>query len=325
MKEMIETMRKSYIKRLARMITAKGSSCTEDLEDVLDKMDALALEIIRYDEKTLMLPLEIKRMVAFIISPSHYITYDTKRDGDYLTVTASLFWTPNDLLPAGVGFVRSNINNFGSYDWTTSPETKECQFEAALRGSAATRAYYDAGIGLGFGDELPDPEVVEKKKSGTDLDKIPDPQAAKGGKRSKKTTRQPETTTEETDNDSSTNQENESKDTRKPGAYSPAEGEAADPTNAAKEDINGSVKKGTTSLEGAPANMAPSYTLEEALNTRADMGAYKGYTLGEILESKPKGLIWLFNKNSAVKEQVLTVIKSDPEVYSLFCENRSNM
>lgn len=327
MKEMIETMRKSYIKRLARMITAKGNPCTEDLEDVLDKMDMLAVEIIRYDEKTLMLPLEIKRMVAFIVSPSHYITYDTKRDGDYLTVTASLFWTPNDLLPAGVGFVRSNINNFGSYDWTTSPETKECQFEAALRGSAATRAYYDAGIGLGFGDELPDPEVVEKKKSNTDLDNIPDPQAAKTAKGGKKPGRPPKTNTEKTDNGSSADQVNGSKGSQEPRASSLTEGETTDPTNIAKAEIKKeTVEKESFPLEGTPStDNAPSYTLEEALNTRADMGAYKGYTLREILESKPKGLIWLFNKNSAVKEQVLIVIKSDLEVYSLFCENHNNM
>lgn len=321
MKEMIETMQKSYIKRLARMITAKGNPCTEDLEDVLDKLDVLALDITRYDEKTLVLPLEIKRMVAFIVSPSHYVTYDTKRDGDYLTVTASLFWTPDDLLPAGVGFVKSNINMFGSYDWTTNLEAKECQFEAALRGSAATRAYYDAGIGLGFGDELPDPEVVEKKQSDSEQDKVPDPQAAKGGR---KPGRKPKITSEKIEDNPSADQTDDSK---KPLGTSTVEDKATEEKNVAEGDTEPQVDElVNTPVEYPPTtdNVA-SCSLEEALKTKADMGAYKGYTLQQILENKPKGLIWLFNKNSAVKEQALTVIKSDPDLYKLFCENSNNM
>ncbi|MDE6626799.1 MAG: hypothetical protein K2K56_10600 [Lachnospiraceae bacterium] len=321
MKEMIETMQKSYIKRLARMITAKGNPCNEDLEDVLDKLDVLALDITRYDEKMLVLPLEIKRMVAFIVSPSHYMTYNTKREGDYLTVTASLFWSPDDLLPAGVGFVKSNINMFGSYDWTTTQEAKECQFEAALRGSAASRAYYDAGIGLGFGDELPDPEVVEKKQSNSDMGKIPDPQAAKNGR---KPGRKAKVSPEKVENNPTANQKDESENSLD---IANSGGKAAEDTAVTKEDANTQVvKPENTPLEHSPTtDSVSSYSLEEALKATADIGAYKGYTLQEILENKPKGLIWLINKNSAVKEQALTVIKSDPDLYKLFSENSNNM
>lgn len=322
MKENLEIMRQAYLRKLVRMIEAAGKKCEPSLDAILDNLDCLALEIPHFDEKRMLLPLEIKRMIAYVISPNYRMEYESIRDGDYLTVVAKLFWETEDIYPAGVGFMRANIRTYFMDKFVSTEEEKECKFEATVRGSAATRAFYDAGIGLGFGDEIPDPEQMEKDMTESEQTPMPDPKSAKNDTNTKGNKRGQKSRALQGQDASSVNLVNTPVAVAEEKTSAPACNTAVVEQTVMPEKEDQMDKSAQSTLFDKKQDVLnePLISLEEAKKAVADMGQATGHTLGEIFEKQPKNLLWLWNKGSAMKKEIEIVIRSDPELYKMFCE-----
>jgi len=150
MEDFKEVMRQEYLKTLADKEKKNGAKDVEyTLESILHNMSFLAETVKSFDEENKYLPLNTKKMLAYLLSPTNRVEYVVRRGDNWVECEASFYESETSTAPSGKGFAKSFRSQVykGSY---LSDEERESCLEAYVRGRAASRAYTDAGIGLQF-------------------------------------------------------------------------------------------------------------------------------------------------------------------------------
>lgn len=304
-----ELLRKHYISLLCKKIKATKQVECETAEDIFEYLPYLAKEKVEYgDEKTSWLDITTKKMLAKIIDPNCRLEYSViERTKTELAIEARLYWSDSEF-PAGIGFVKRSLSQLVTNDKTATQV--EIEFEALVRGAAATRAFTDAGIGLEFyGDgfdslfeEIESKEAtdrLERKKEDakTQFEKsvpqIPSAEERKAATRKR-------------------NAEKKAKEAEK--ATPPEEEPITLPpsVNEATEEAPETVSMEEPTVPVAePIAPSPSLTVEEAKMVIADMGNFTGQPLGLIFEANPRNLVWLVRNGSAVADAARVIVEAD--------------
>lgn len=136
-----------YITLLCKMISEKGVNA-KNLEDIFDNLPLLATKVMHYGEESMYLNLNMKKMLAKALDPGMRITFKVvERTKTDIAVEAFLYWS-DETNYAGYGFAKRSLETLVTNDYEA--KKLEASFEALVKGSAASRALTDAGIGLEF-------------------------------------------------------------------------------------------------------------------------------------------------------------------------------
>lgn len=296
-----ELLRNHYISLLSAMIKSKGIEECNSSEDIFSNLRFLAKEKVEFgDEKTSWLDINTKKMLATIIDPDYHMEFKVlERTATEIAVEAKLFWSGDDF-PAGVGFVKKSLAQMVTND--ADAHKAETEFEALVRGAAATRAFTDAGIGLefysdGFDDlfnELEMKEATErierkketsKKEFDSAVPSIPSVAEQKAKRSSMKKVKE------------SIEQQ---KIIESPATLPPQEKIVINNENPVSELETQEITKAV-----------PTLSLDDAKKQIADIGVYQGKSLGLIAETNIRGLVWLIKNNSAVSEAARMIVEDD--------------
>lgn len=299
-----EVLRNHYTNLLCRMINEKGANA-RTIEDVFDNLPLLAKKVMHYGEETMYLDLNMKKMLAKALDPEVRIMYRvTERSKNELGVEAFLYWG-NDSNYSGYGFSKKNLELIVTSQ--SDAMLKETNFEALVKGAAASRALTDAGIGLEFFcDEMDDllsemesmevEERIERKeeKEKESFEKKV-PQVPSNEERKKKRIAESRKAAKEETaslDEEQVNSENSLLPTEEPDMVSFI------PSDAALE----AVSKAFETID----------ELENAKNTVCDSGDYAGQTLGEIAANNMRLLVRLArDPECGVKDQARAIIIAD--------------
>jgi len=285
--ENINIMQQAYVKALAKEITKQGTPCADTLEAVFENMEVLAKEIDHYGTKKKFLPLNVKKLFAFLIAPRNRIEYDTTLGDSDVRVEAKFYWTPEDIHPAGVGLVKLSSNQIAPDQFLSEAERKNLM-ESTARGMAATRALYDAGIGLQFSGDIDDDNSDPSTPPDSNPENITIPEPNPSPEKKRRTPKE---------------------EKKKEAAH-----------------IETSVTDSTSKEPADTSSSAPEETLSEpvtidTINTSpdtvlADVGCYTGLSLSEIYQIKPRNIVWLYrnSESEAVKCAAKSIIMADDEL-----------
>lgn len=274
-------IRKSYENELMSLIRENGGECN-NAEEIWDNLPFLAKQMSKYDEISLYLPLQIKKMLAYIIDPDYRIEYTVEKTENSCTVEAFFYWSDKENA-AGRGFVKRYLTQIFPNN-SLSAEERESVFEATVRGQALSRAITDAGIGLQLAGDCFDlsPDIQETEEVTTKSEKksdAPMPQI--------------------------------------PPQKKPIISQAEDAVSSVAEVSNG-VDTATTEKkvrENVPKDSSPTVNLTESFKAVADVGTYKGYLLGDIYKKAPLNIAWLANNQaSKVSGDARAIALSDPHL-----------
>lgn len=286
-----ELLRRHYERLLIEQIN-KNKGNAETPEDIWDNLHYLEKKVTKYDEIVSYLPLQLKKILAFILDPDNRIEYVVNKTAEYCEVEARFYWSSCET-PAGIGFKKMYVNQIRSTD-SISHEERESALEATVRGCAATRALTDAGIGLEFYGDCFDYDFeeddAESRLNQMADDKLPQPENDNGKKAAKKSESKPVS-------EASASKTDAPIDTK--------------PEKVAKTEITSSATNESTEAEDTTL---PPLTLEDAKNAIIDIGSYQGNKLGDIFNLQPRNLIWLVNNHSAVAKEAKMLIETNPEL-----------
>jgi len=305
-----ELLRNHYISLLCKKIKAEKSNITcETAEDIFKYLQYLAKEKVEYgDEKTSWLDITTKKMLAKIIDPDCRLEYTVvERTKTELAIEAKLYWSDSEH-PAGIGYVKRSLTQLVTNENTASQI--EIEFEALVRGAAATRALTDAGIGLAFyGDGFDSLfEEIEEQEVDRRLERKAEESKAQFNKAV------PDIPSAEERKAATRKRNAEKKATEAEKATTPVEEPTTLPSsvNEATAEATETVSTEETTVPVAePIAPSPSLTVEEAKMVIADMGNFKGQPLGLIYEANPRNLVWLVRNNSAVADAARVIAEAD--------------
>lgn len=293
-------------------IKDKGGQA-ESPEDIWMNLKYLATSYKSYGEEKLIMPLQIKKILAYILDPEYRIEYNVNKTEKECVVTASFFWGGTDIA-AGQGFVKRYINQIFPMD-NMSPEERESIFESTVRGLAAARAITDAGIAMEFYTDLLetlDPEMSDVKEdkgnnsgspAGQKVPAIPSNNKKKEDAIKAKIQRENSKVAADTSEETETTQ-----------GYDVPNGDVTvsmAPEN--KETMNGS-----GSLLSSPATENEKISgdqIEWAKNVVADIGKFKGHTLQKLIDcGKVSAIVWLVNNaNGDTAKAADILMRTDPK------------
>lgn len=271
-------IRKSYENELMTLIRENGGECN-DAAEIWENLPFLAKQMPRYDEISLYLPLQIKKMLAYIVDPDYRIEYAVEKTETACTVEAFFYWSDKETA-AGRGFVKRYLNQIFPNN-SLSAEERESIFEATVRGQALSRAITDAGIGLQLAGDCFDlsPDIQESEEA-----------AAKDEK--KTAAQMPQIPPQ------------------KKVVASPIKDVASSAVEAATDGETVATEK--TVSENVPKEPSPTVDLTEAYKAVADVGTFKGYLLGDIYKTNPLNIAWLANNQaSKVSDAARLIALSD--------------
>lgn len=304
MLEVKELLRKSYEKIIMQKIREKGGH-VENPEEIWDNLTYLAQEVQKFGETRLFLPLQVKKMLAYIVDPDNYVEYQVNSDENSCTVEARLYWTGSSY-PSGVGFVKRYVNQIFPNN-SMSPEERLSIMESTVRGLALSRAITDAGIGMHlYGDCFDfNVEALEKDEAEKEINKeaekkvpnIPSAEEKKVQRLAAKAAKE--------------------KAERKPQEEMTEAMDAAVAVPVEVPKVTAVAEDNTLHDEKEPEKdevYVSSMSIEEARKAVADKGALAGNTLGVIFDKKPLNLIWLINNHSAVSDAAMALVESDDEL-----------
>lgn len=280
MNKVKELIKKSYEKKLLELVEKNGGpSITAD--EIWDNIHYLASKVQSFGEEILVLTLQVKKMLAYIIDPDYHIEYEVVHGTDCCSVEAKLYWAGEEK-PAGVGFSKRYRQQIFPKD-SLSSEERDSSMEASVRGLAASRALTDAGIGMQFyGDvfdhkfdifEGEEAAATETRKKMSKVPEIPSAEEKKKAKVAAKKSVPPKV---------------------EPATVPPAE---------EKVEKQPTVKTENTAMD-----------LEKAKNAICDKGTYAGNPLGAVYQASPRNLIWLINNGSEVADAARAIVMSDPDL-----------
>lgn len=311
-----EILRNHYINLLSMKINAKGGRAEKpSAEAVFANIQLLAKEQVQFgDEKTYWLDINTKKMLARIIDPDVRLEYNVvERTKTDLAIEARLYWSDSET-PAGIGFVKRSLSQMVTND--KNAEQIEVEFEALVRGAAATRALTDAGIGLEFYSDGFDTlfnqlegteaeQQLERQLQGKkeQFDKavppIPSAEELKAGKIKGKADKK----TKEKEAEKTVDPKTEP---TTPLPEETAIKEESNPTPV--EDVSTHESDDTTTSQ---AETSVGMTVDEAKMQIADIGNYAGQPLGLIFEANPRNLVWLVKNGSAVADAARVIAETD--------------
>jgi len=304
-----ELLRKHYISLLCRKIKASKQVTCETAEDIFEYLPCLAKEKVEFgDEKTSWLDITTKKMLAKIIDPDCRLEYSIiEKTKTELAIEARLYWS-NSEHPAGIGFVKRSLSQLVMNDKNASQV--EIEFEALVRGAAATRAFTDAGIGLEFyGDGFDSLfEEIEEKEATDRLDRKKEDSKTQFEKAV------PQIPSAE-ERKAATRKRNAEKKAKEAEKVTPPEEEST--TLPPSENKETEETTETVSMEEPtvpvkePIASSPSLTVEEAKMVIADVGNFKGQPLGLIYEANPRSLVWLVRNGSSVADAARVIVEAD--------------
>ena len=302
-----EVLRKHYTTLLCQKIkNANKQLKCDSAEDIFEYLPHLAKQKVEFgDEKTSWLDITTKKMLATIIDPEYRLEYTVlERTKSELAIEAKLYWSDSEH-PAGIGFVKRSLTQMVTNDKNASQ--MELEFEALVRGAAATRAFTDAGIGLEFyGDGFDSLfEEMEEMEADTLLER-----KAEDAKAQFERAVPPIPSAEE--RKAATRKRNaEKKAKEEEKLTAPVE----EPTSPVSEEPTLPLFESNVIEPAAePEPTAPassSLSLEEAKMAIADMGNFKGQPLGLIFEANPRQLVWLVRNGSTVSDAARLIIEAD--------------
>ncbi len=304
----LKVLQDHYLRMLSKKIESKGGPRCASLDEIIENI----LFLGEKTEDTFYLSLQDKKMIAFLFAPQNRLEYRVERTETSVAVEALFYWEPEDVNPAGVGFVKM-VNSQVDQELFVTDEIRNTKLEAIARGRAASRALYDAGIGMEFYGDIIAPEEYEnsiaKAEAGSETEKTPP------------TTRiQVEASEPTKDIDVQPALPVPKRNKKKATAPTPQpykEKYAAAGDNGGEESDTEPVEAEAHSPAPA-ADLAPTAGAEIALNDAyeaiADIGNHHGETLKDIYEKYPKNLVFLVNKGSNVRDEALAIIRSNPEL-----------
>ncbi len=285
-------LKKNWITFLGKVMKEQG--CPYDIrttEDIIQNLYYLSKE----DNKgSRYIPLQYKRVLEKLIFGAFNTSFEyedgkdvyfEKIDGT-LICTANVYWVQfidGQKKILGHGFHSMALSEVMSGIFMTDEERK-AKWKSTVIGGAKSRALHDGGIGLEFYGDIFAPEI--------NLDEAETKDDSKN------------TSSEEKDN-------NEYSASGLPIPKAKRRGRPKKETENDVTDI--SKNKDTENVN---------ISIEKARNTCADIGNYKGLTLGEIYEVAPKNLIFLLNnsKNKDVISSAKVIVRADKELLERFGE-----
>lgn len=290
-------IRKSYETELMNLINQNGGSC-DSPEDIWSNLKYLANKVTKFNDTLLYLPLQIKKMLAYIVDPDYRIEYTVQKAENVCTVEAFFYWSDKEY-PAGKSFVKRFISQVYP-DHAMTAEERESVFEATVRGLAASRAITDAGIGLQIYGDCFDMSLDQQEETETSNQqqqeaegKVPEIPSNNDKKQQKR-----EAAAKKTAKENASAKEKEENKTK------PEEKPVEVPSVSSNEPVT---EEETGSNE--------TVDLTDALAQIADMGTFTGYPLGEILEKMPYNIAWLANNAaSKVRSAARAIAMSDPNL-----------
>lgn len=294
-------IKESYEKILLQKINEKGG-CASCADEIWDNLTFLAEEVQKFDEVKLYLPLQIKKMLAFVADPDYSVDFTVQETDEYCAVEAKVFWS-GSTTAAGTGFVKRYLSQIFPAD-SMSPDERKAQIEATVRGLALSRAITDAGIGLhlygdcfDFNESKLEESEAEKSLENSVKNKVPQIPSAEE-KKAKALAAKAEKAKTET-----------------AAAVNVPKVTATAPTtetenNVSSEDIVEAKEAGKKPAVSTKNTMS----IEDARKQVADKGTYAGHELGVIFDKKPLNLIWLINNGSAVSGAARVLVESDEDL-----------
>ena len=315
--KIVDILKDSYIKTLESRINKvrKADTPIHGVDEVLLHLELLAKPITRYGENVAYLPIDVKKMIAFIVSPLNHFDYEIAKGNDsdgtpFVTVVARFYWDDSEMV-SGTGRVTLRPKDIRKSDFLSEQE-REYLLEPTAIGSAESRALTNAGIGLQlyYGDSI-DPDVFRL------LDKSVSP-----------------TVQEETKNASVDSKDSKESPSNVPTAHvtgNPIPNKEL-PNKSRKIDLEqldidalcDEVEENTVSTKPElepKSTMEPSApkesdnSLNEAFNVVVDdsCASLCGNSLRDIYNAKPRKLIYIAekSKDKTVVEAALKIIYSD--------------
>ena len=333
-----DVMVKNYINFLARAM--KNNGCTADIrteEDILnyDNLYYLSKEDSRGSR---YIPLQYKRMLEKIILGvfSSSFEYTDKEDVYIEKIGETLICTANVRLVSyqedgskrvlGHGFHSLSLDEIMPGEFLSEAQ-RISRMKATVIGGAKSRALYDAGIGLEFyGDvfapeeNLDEHEVVPiaAPKSTTENPYI-----------SKPVEKEEEITSEK--KESNPEMSDLGLPIPKPKRGRPRKDAAATVTAETTAEVPTASTHVVPTTAEEPASVQETVKAEEAMEVAemsmdvakaitADLGNYKGMSLGKIYEVAPKNLIFLVRHSTSddVQRAAKIICKADPVLSERF-------
>lgn len=303
MKDAKEVLRNSYERILMEKINGNGGH-VESPDDIWVNLRYLATSYMNYGEEKLVMPLQIKKILAYILDPDYRIEYEVVRTDKDCTVTASFYWSGSDT-PAGRGFVKRYINQIFPND-SLSFEERDSIFEPTVRGLAATRAITDAGIAMQFyADSLDmlEPEMTEADRNKAAKTKVPEVQS----------------------NNDRAKEALQEKSKNRGGTHVPPQTVSSNEPQTAPNMVTGQTEKISSEVAGdlsdlfsdASQGMKDMPSADEinwAREIMVDIGRFKGYPLKSLIDGdKLNGIAWLSrNASGDVKRAASILMQGDP-------------
>lgn len=276
-------------------------------EQIFENLDAFSKSVSKFGEEQKYIPLQIKKMLAFILDPEYRIEYKVNKTDRWCEVEAFVYWSGSDV-PSGTGFKKLYVDQVRRNDMI-SVEERESGLEATVRGAAASRALTDAGIGMEFYGDLFDTDI-DKEDAERSLD-------LKVATTAPTATTVPTVTPGELTGMPSlmSNEEKKAQKRRQKAAQAQPVAEAPKQEVPTQEFTANE----TPAQEEVPAPVSAeaSMSIDEARAAIVDIGTFAGSELGTLFDTRPKTLIWLVNNNSVISEACKVLINTEPELAQL--------
>lgn len=278
-----------YTNLLCEMLAKKGKD-VRTIDEVFSNLSLLATKVKSFgDEEARFLPLSVKRMLAKALDPESRIVYNvSEHTKTELAVEAFFFWG-HDSEYSGYGYSKKSLESLVLNSSSASEE--ELNFEALVKGAAASRALTDAGIGLEFFCDEFDALVTSMEENEAIETAI------------RKEEKERESFNEKVPNVPSIEQQKKTRTKQTVGNK-----------NAGKELPLPSSTEGSSLEKDNFVNttLPDTNELSKAKNTICDVGEFEGQTLGEIYAKNPRLLVKIArNPDSKVSNEAKALVISD--------------
>lgn len=274
---------------LRAIIGKKGGNAEGE---IFDQLMYLTDSIESFGETRLYISLPVKEALVRMLDADARFSYEVKfsKEGDAVEVTCYLKWSDCEEY-SGQGTCTRFLPSIFKFDSLTEDERKE-KWIKTCKSLARADAIRDA-LALGTYDfddsdrQIANEEKIiaenEAKKKVPEMKSINEKKAEKIAAKAVKEEK-PEDPKEEM------------------------------PKEAPTEPIQMTLEKEFNTLPNEEEVTSEDMSLEEALKAVADIGTYKGNTLGDILKVRPRTIPYFVNQNSAVKDAAMVIIKANPEL-----------
>ena len=287
--------RKMIIQKAAeaslRQIIGKAGGNPEG--EIFDQLIYLTDSIESFGETRLYISLPVKEALVRMLDADAQFSYEVKfsKEGDAVECTCFLKWSDCEEY-SGQGTCTRFLPSIFKFDSLSEDERKE-KWIKTCKSLARADAIRDA-LALGnydFDDSdrqiAAEEKIVAEKEAEKKVPDMKSPNEKKAERIAAKTVK--ETKIEEPKEELPT----EAPETEEPIQLTLEEEFPTLPTEEEAKSSDG-------------------MTLEEALAVKAVEGTYKGCTLGQILDIRPKTIAWFVNQKTALADAALVIIKNTP-------------